>query len=99
MAKKSTVERQKKRVRLAQKYAAKKQALQNQIAKGTPEEAWEARLAMQAIPRNAHVVRQRNRCQLTGRPRGVYRRFGICRIKIRELFSAGAIPGMRKSSW
>lgn len=101
MAKKSAVEREKKRVRLAQQYASRRARLKA-AAKDpnlSPEERFNARLKLAEIPRNAAPNRQRLRCELTGRPRGNYRKFRLCRIKLRELASAGQIPGMVKSSW
>ena len=101
MAKKSAVERDKKRTKLAEKYAAKRAALKD-LAKDTsltPEERFNARLKLAEIPRNSAPVRQRLRCALSGRPRGVYRKFKLSRIALRDLASAGQIPGMVKSSW
>lgn len=101
MAKKSAVERDKKRVRLANQYASRRARLKA-AAKDpnlSPEERFNARLKLAEIPRNAAPNRQRLRCELTGRPRGNYRKFRLCRIKLRELASAGQIPGMVKSSW
>ncbi len=68
-------------------------------ANATDEERFEARLKLQSIPRNAAPVRQRRRCAITGRPRGVFRKFGLGRIKIREIAMRGAIPGVIKASW
>ena len=65
----------------------------------SPEERFNARLKLAELPRNASPVRQRLRCELTGRPRGNYRKFRVCRIKLRDLASMGQIPGMVKSSW
>jgi small subunit ribosomal protein S14 len=101
MAKKSAVERDKKRARLADKYASRRARLKA-AAKDpnlSPEDRFNARLKLAEIPRNAAPNRQRLRCELTGRPRGNYRKFRLCRIKLRELASAGQIPGMVKSSW
>jgi small subunit ribosomal protein S14 len=101
MAKKSAVERDKKRTRLVKKYASKRERLKA-AAKDpnlSPEDRFNARLKLAEIPRNAAPNRQRLRCELTGRPRGNYRKFKLCRIKLRELASAGQIPGMVKSSW
>jgi len=99
MAKTSIIVREAKRFKTVAKYAAKKEILKKIIKTGTPEEAWQARLKLSSLPRNAHAVRTRSRCQLTGRPRAVYKKFGVCRNKLRELFNQGLIPGMRKSSW
>ena len=101
MAKTSAVERNKKRERLVAKYANKRAALMA-TAKDTTlssEERFEARLKVAQLPRNSSPVRVRLRCGLTGRPRGNYRKFKLCRIALRELASSGQIPGMVKSSW
>lgn len=101
MAKLSLINREKKRAALVQKYAAKRAALKAVIqdqAK-TEEERYEARLALQKLPRNANPTRMRSRCALTGRPRGTYRMFGLGRAKIREAAFRGEIPGLTKASW
>ena len=101
MAKKSAVERDKKRARLAKQFASRRARLKD-AAKDpdlSPEERFNARLKLAEVPRNAAPIRQRLRCELTGRPRGNYRKFRLCRIKLRELASNGQIPGMVKSSW
>jgi small subunit ribosomal protein S14 len=101
MAKKSAVERDLKRRRLVEKYAAKRAALKA-ISKDESlpqEERFSARLQLAALPRNSSETRTRNRCQLTGRPRGVYRKLKLSRIGLRDLASTGQIPGMVKSSW
>ena len=101
MAKKSAIEKNKKRERLAKKYAAKrayfKSAAKDQNL--SPEERFNARLKLAELPRNAAPGRQRLRCGISGRPRGNYRKFKLSRIALRELASAGHIPGMIKSSW
>lgn len=99
MAKKSLIERENKRIKIVAKYADKKAKLKETIKHGTEEEAWEARLKLSKLPRDAHQNRIRLRCNITGRPRAVYRKFGICRNKLREFFNQGLIPGMTKSSW
>lgn len=101
MAKKSVIERNKKRIRLAKRYAAKRAALRAMVRDPylSPEDRFSARLKLAALPRNSAPVRQRLRCALTGRPRGNYRKFGMSRVALRELASAGQIPGMLKSSW
>lgn len=101
MAKKALINRELKRVALAQKYAAKRAALFAVIndANATDEERFEARLKLQTIPRNAAPIRQRRRCALTGRPRGTFRKFGLGRTKIREIAMRGEIPGVIKASW
>lgn len=101
MAKKSAINRDKKRERLAKQFASRRARLKA-AAKDpnlSPEERFEARLKLAEVPRNAAPNRQRLRCELTGRPRGNYRKFRLCRIKLRELASMGQIPGMVKSSW
>ena len=101
MAKLSIINREKKRAALVQKYAVKRAALKAVIqdqAK-TEEERYEARLALQKLPRNANPTRMRSRCELTGRPRGTYRMFGLARAKIREAAFRGEIPGLTKASW
>lgn len=101
MAKKSLINRNHKRVLLAKKYEAKRKAIFAIIddVNSTDEERFQARLKLQAIPRNAAPVRQRRRCLLTGRPRGTFRKFGLARIKIREIAMKGEIPGVVKASW
>jgi small subunit ribosomal protein S8 len=101
MAKKSAVEREFKRERLAKKYAAKRAALKAVIAnrETSPEDRIVAVMKLAQLPRNSARIRQRIRCQVTGRPRGVYRKFRLSRIALRELASRGQIPGMVKSSW
>jgi small subunit ribosomal protein S14 len=101
MAKKAMIEREKKRERLVKKFAAKRAALL-EIAndKDKPmEERFKARLKLAELPRNSSAVRLHNRCQLTGRPHAYYRKLKISRIALRDLGSAGQIPGMVKSSW
>jgi len=101
MAKKSAVERNKRRIRLAKKWAGRRERLKAIAAdeKRPMEERFLARLKLAEVPRNASPVRQRNRCELTGRPRGTYRKFKLSRIALRELASTGQIPGMVKASW
>jgi small subunit ribosomal protein S14 len=101
MAKLSLINREKKRAALVQKYAAKRAALKAVIQdqSKTEEERYEARLALQKLPRNANPTRMRSRCALTGRPRGTYRMFGLGRAKIREAAFRGEIPGLTKASW
>ena len=101
MAKTSAIERNKKRMRMAKKYAEQRAALKA-IAKDESrpgEERFEARLKLAKLPRNGSPVRIRRRCELTGRPRGNYRKFKMSRISLRELASIGQVPGMVKSSW
>ena len=101
MAKTNMVEREKRRARVAKKYAAKRAQLKEIIRspKSTPEQRLAAQSALQTQPRDASVSRQRKRCAITGRPRGVYRRFGLARSKIREVAMRGEIPGLGKASW
>ena len=101
MAKMSLIQREKKREQLVAKYA-KKHAGLTAIAndgKKSDEERYAARLELQKLPRNAYPTRQRNRCELTGRPRGTFRKFGLARGKIREIAFRGEIPGLTKASW
>lgn len=101
MAKLALINREEKRRRLVQKYADKRAALKAIIddPARSAEERMNARLKLQALPRNANPTRLRNRCKLTGRPRGVFRKFGLCRNKIREFAMRGEIPGIIKASW
>jgi small subunit ribosomal protein S14 len=101
MAKKSSVEKNKRRERLAKKFAGKRARLKAAAIDDSlsPEERFEARLKLAKLPRNSSQNRVRLRCELTGRARGNYRKFKLCRIKLRELASVGQIPGMVKSSW
>ena len=101
MAKKSMVARQHKREALVKKYAAKRAALKD-IARDEErpmEERFKAQLKLAKLPRNSSATRLNNRCQLTGRPRGYYRKLKMSRIKLRDLASKGQVPGMVKSSW
>lgn len=101
MAKLALIEREKKRAHLAAKYAAKRTDLKAIIAdtSKSEDERYGARLALQQLPRNANPTRQRNRCKLTGRSRGTFRKFGLARNKIREIAFRGEIPGVTKASW
>ena len=101
MAKKSMVARENKRARTVAKYAAKRAKVKEKIAdvNATDDARWEAQIALQKLPRNASPVRQQRRCQITGRPHGVYRKFGLCRNKLREAAMRGDVPGLVKSSW
>lgn len=101
MAKLALKNREEKRVKAVAKYAAKRAQLFAVIndAKLSDEERMEARQKLQQLPRNSSPSRQRNRCSLTGRPRGVFRKFGLCRNKLREFAMRGEIPGMTKASW
>ena len=101
MAKKSAIEKNKRRMKLVKKFAAKRQKLLAQAADESmsPEDRFAARLKLAELPRNGSATRVRNRCDLTGRPRGNYRKFRLSRIALRDLASRGQIPGMVKSSW
>jgi small subunit ribosomal protein S14 len=101
VAKLSLINRDIKRTKLAEKYAPKRAALKAIIGdmSKSDEERYEARLKLQQLPRNANPTRQRNRCAITGRPRGVFRKFGLARNKLRDLAMKGEIPGMTKASW
>ncbi len=101
MAKKSIIAREKKRARTVEKYAVRRAALKAQINNRSisDEERFAAVEALQGLPRNASPVRQRNRCQITGRPKGFYRKFGLGRNKLREAAMRGDVPGLVKASW
>ncbi|HEX5371536.1 MAG TPA: 30S ribosomal protein S14 [Aquabacterium sp.] len=101
MAKVSLKQREEKREKLVAKYAKKYAELKAVIndANKSDDERYAARLELQKLPRNANPTRLRNRCHLTGRPRGTFRQFGLGRSKIRELAFAGDIPGVTKASW
>lgn len=101
MAKLALINREEKRRKLVAKYAAKRAELIATIkdTKLSDEERMVARLKLQQLPRNSSPVRQRNRCALTGRPRGVFRKFGLGRSKIRDLVFRGEVPGVTKASW
>ncbi|NRA41106.1 MAG: 30S ribosomal protein S14 [Pseudomonadales bacterium] len=101
MAKKSMIARDVKRAKTVKKFAAKRAELKAIIVSTTAseEEKWEAQQALQKLPRDASPVRQQRRCQITGRPHAVYRKFGLCRNQIREAAMRGDIPGLVKASW
>ena len=101
MAKRSMIEREKKRAKTVARYAGKRAALKAVIKdpKASDESKWEAQMALQKLPRNASPCRQQRRCQITGRPHGVYRKFALCRNKLREVAMKGYVPGLVKSSW
>jgi small subunit ribosomal protein S14 len=101
MAKLSSVERNKKRRALAKRFAAKRAALKKVVMDQqlTMEDRFAAQMKLSKLPRNSSPVRIHNRCQLSGRPRGFYRKFKLSRIALRDLASSGQIPGMVKSSW
>ncbi len=101
MAKRSMIEREKKRAKIVAKYATKRAAIKAIIVdpNASDDDKWDAQVALQKQPRNASSSRQRRRCQITGRPHGVYRKFGLCRNKIREAAMNGFLPGLVKASW
>ena len=101
MAKQSLIQRELKREQMVAKFKKKYDELKATAndAKRSDEERYAARLALQQLPRNAYPTRQRNRCELTGRPRGYYRKFGISRIALRDLARRGELPGVIKASW
>ena len=101
MAKLALVNRDKKRRQAVKKYATKRAELiaTTQNTRLSDEERYNARMLLQQLPRNASPVRLRNRCALTGRPRGTFRKFGLARNKLREIALRGEIPGVTKASW
>ncbi len=101
MAKLALINREDKRRKLVEKYAAKRADLLAIIGdvSRSEEERFEAQQKLQALPRNASPVRLRNRCKVTGRPRGVFRKFGLGRSKLRDFVMRGEVPGMTKASW
>ena len=101
MAKLSSIQKNTNRLRLIEKYNNKRESLKNKLMKKdiTIEERLKIQNKLNDLPRNSSSIRFRNRCKLTGRTRGVYRKFGLSRIKIRELSMSGDLPGVVKSSW
>ena len=101
MAKLALINREEKRRKLVAKFAAKRAELTKIINDQSisDEDRFAARLKLQALPRNANPTRQRNRCAITGRPRGVFRKFGLARLKLRDIAMKGEIPGLTKASW
>lgn len=101
MAKVAIIERENKRERLAKKYSSKRRALKAIVKNpnSTYEERMDAVERLQKLPRNASPVRQQNRCRVTGRPKGYYRKFGLGRNKLREHAMRGDVPGLHKASW
>ena len=101
MAKKSSIEKNTRRIKLTKRIAGKRTRLKEIVIDRTapPEERFAAQLKLSELPRNGSATRVRNRCALSGRPRGYYRKFKLSRIALRELASSGQIPGMVKSSW
>ena len=101
MAKASMIAREAKRIKTVNRYAVRRAALRAVLAdsKASSEEKWEAQIKLQKLPRDASPVRLVARCRLTGRPRGVFRKFGLCRNKLREAAMRGDVPGLVKASW
>lgn len=101
MAKRSVLAREKKRTDLVAKFAVKRAAIKAILndVNASDDEKWEAQVKLQKMPRDASPVRQQNRCRITGRPHGVYRKFGMCRHKLREAAMRGDVPGLTKASW
>jgi small subunit ribosomal protein S14 len=101
MAKKSSIEKNNRRRKMVARFAGRREALKKTANDQslTPEERFQAQLKLAELPRNSAAVRIRNRCEVTGRPRGTYRKFKVSRIALRELGSQGLIPGLVKSSW
>lgn len=101
MAKSSMVARETKRAKCVAQFAEKRNSLKAIIKNpnSSDEERWDATVALQKLPRDSSPSRQRNRCQITGRPHGVYRKFGLSRIKLREAAMRGDVPGLKKASW
>ncbi len=101
MAKKSMIARETKRAKLVAKHAAKREALKTIVSSVTASEGeiWQASLQLQKLPRDASPSRIQRRCRVTGRPHAVYRKFGLCRHKLREADMRGDVPGLVKASW
>ena len=101
MAKVSMIEREKKRTKTVARFAEKRATLKAIIANvnSSDDERWEAQVKLQKLPRDASPSRQRRRCRLSGRPHGVYRKFGLCRNFLREAAMRGDVPGLTKASW
>jgi small subunit ribosomal protein S14 len=101
MAKKSKIQHNLKRIKLIEKYAAKRAALKAVLSdpEATDEQFYDAQKKLTKLPRNSSYIRARNRCSVTGRPRGYIRKFGLSRLTFRELANEGKIPGVTKSSW
>jgi small subunit ribosomal protein S14 len=101
MAKKSMIAREAKRTATVKKYAGKRAELKAIIRdlNVSDDDRWAAQIKLQQLPRDADPVRQRRRCQVTGRPHGVYRKFGLCRNKLRDAAMRGDVPGLVKASW
>ena len=101
MAKTSMIAREEKRAQTVARFAAKRAALKAILAdvNASDDDKWQAQIEFQKLPRDASPVRQQKRCRITGRPHGVYRKFGMCRHKLREAAMRGDVPGLTKASW
>ncbi|WP_370979619.1 30S ribosomal protein S14 [Agaribacterium sp. ZY112] len=101
MAKKSMIAREVKRTKAVEKFGAKREALKAIIAnpQSSEDEVWEAVIKLQKLPRDSSAARRQRRCRVTGRPHAVYRKFGLCRNKLREAAMRGDVPGLVKASW
>lgn len=101
MAKTSMIAREEKRAQTVARFAAKRAALKAILAdvNASDDDKWQAQIQFQKLPRDASPVRQQKRCRITGRPHGVYRKFGMCRHKLREAAMRGDVPGLTKASW
>ncbi|MEK6807318.1 MAG: 30S ribosomal protein S14 [Pseudomonadota bacterium] len=101
MAKRNMINRELNRTKLVARYAKKRNALRTTLGSSTatPEEKEAASIALQKLPRDSSPARQRNRCKITGRSRGIYRKFGLSRHKLREAAMRGEVPGLKKASW
>jgi small subunit ribosomal protein S14 len=101
MAKKSMIAREQRRLKLSRKLAARRAELRSRVIDESlsADDRWQAMMDLQKLPRDSNAARQRNRCSITGRPRGYYRKFGLSRNKLREVCMQGEAPGVAKSSW
>lgn len=101
MAKTSMIARENKRTKMVERFASKRAAIKAVLKddNASDDEKWEAQVKLQKMPRDASPSRQRRRCRITGRPHGVYRKFGLCRNKLREAAMRGDVPGLIKASW
>ena len=101
MAKSSMIARENKRTKTVERFAAKRAALKAILKdlNASDDEKWDAQVKLQKLPRDASPIRQQRRCRITGRPHGVYRKFGLCRNKLREAAMRGDVPGLTKASW
>ena len=101
MAKTSMIARENKRTKMVERFAAKRAAIKAVLKddNASDDEKWEAQVKLQKMPRDASPSRQRRRCRITGRPHGVYPKFGLCRNKLREAAMRGDVPGLTKASW